>query len=78
MLDGVKRGMGELCRNKLRLFLTVGGITIGVLSVIIISMLGDVGKSTVDKKLTSMGLDSVVVSVNGGQGNGLCEKIYLN
>ncbi len=74
MLDGVKRGMGELCRNKLRLFLTVGGITIGVLSVIIISMLGDVGKSTVDKKLTSMGLDSVVVSVNGGQGNGLCEE----
>ncbi len=74
MLDAIKRGMGELCRNKLRLFLTVGGITIGVLSVIIISMLGDVGKSTVDKKLTSMGLDSVVVSVNGGQGNGLCEE----
>lgn len=74
MLDEIKRRMRELCRNKLRLFLTIGGITIGVLSVIIISMLGEVGKNTVDKKLTSMGLDSVVVSVNGGQGNGLCEE----
>lgn len=73
MLDEIKRRMGELCRNRLRLFLTVGGITIGVLSVIIISILGEVGKTTVDKKLTSMGLDSVVVSVNSGQGSGLCE-----
>lgn len=73
MLDEIKRRMSELCRNRLRLFLTVGGITIGVLSVIIISILGEVGKTTVDKKLTSMGLDSVVVSVNSGQGSGLCE-----
>ncbi|NLP26472.1 MAG: FtsX-like permease family protein [Clostridiales bacterium] len=74
MLDEIKRRMSELCRNRLRLFLTVGGITIGVLSVIIISILGEVGKTTVDKKLTSMGLDSVVVSVNSGQGSGLCEN----
>jgi putative ABC transport system permease protein len=67
MFDSVKKGIRELFRNKLRIFLTIGGITIGVLSVVVISTIGEIGKATINKKMTSMGLDSVVVSttVNG-------------
>lgn len=74
MFECAKRGIRELFRNKLRFFLTVGGITIGVLSVILISALGETGKSLVNSKLVSMGLDSIVVSMPTGSENGLNEN----
>ena len=55
MFDCVKKGLYDLFRNKLRLFLTVGGIAIGVISVLIISTIGDIGKMTINKQLNNMG-----------------------
>jgi hypothetical protein len=37
MLECVRKGMSDLFRNKLRPLLTIGGIFIGVMSVVIIS-----------------------------------------
>lgn len=62
MLDSVKNGLSDLFRNKLRSFLTIGGIAIGVLSVVVISSIGEIGKNTIDSQLNSMGMDSVIIS----------------
>ena len=43
-------------RKRLRSLLTVTGIAIGVLSVVIVSIIGEVGKSAVNRELDSMGI----------------------
>ncbi|MEG0615531.1 MAG: ABC transporter permease [Oscillospiraceae bacterium] len=72
MLDCVRKGLRGLFRNKLRSFLTIGGISIGVLSVVVISSIGSVGKVAVDKEMTNMGMDSLVVSADKSNNLGLC------
>lgn len=74
MLDCVKKGLCDMFRNKLRAFLTIGGIAIGVLSVVIISSIGDIGKITINSQLDNMGMDSVVVSAPKSNENGLFES----
>lgn len=74
MLDCVKKGLCDLFRNKLRSFLTIGGIAIGVLSVVIISSIGDIAKITINAQLDNMGMDSVVVSAPKSNESGLVER----
>lgn len=73
MLSCIRNGISNLFRNKLRSFLTIGGIMIGVLSVVVISTIGKVGTVTIDSQLVSMGLDSVVISGNKDNEIGLNE-----
>lgn len=73
MFSCVRNGISNLFRNKLRSFLTIGGIMIGVLSVVVISTIGKVGTATIDSQLVSMGLDSVVISGNKSNQVGLNE-----
>lgn len=46
-------------RKRLRSMLTVGGIAVGVMSVVIITIVGDVGKKMVNVELDSMGINGV-------------------
>ncbi|MFA5658866.1 MAG: ABC transporter permease [Oscillospiraceae bacterium] len=73
MLDSIKKGLSELFRNKLRSFLTIGGIMIGVLSVVVISAIGETGKSAINSQLVSMGMDSVIISGDKSNATGLGE-----
>lgn len=61
MLDYIKTGLINIFRNKLRSFLTISGISIGVLAVVIISSIGEVGTATINMELDNMGIGSVMV-----------------
>lgn len=74
MFECVKKGMREMLRSRLRAFLTIGSISVGVLSVVLISSIGDMGKSMIDSQLVSMGMDSVVVSGDSDNYTGLNES----
>jgi len=74
MLDCVKNRLADLLRNKLRSFLTIGGIVIGVLSVVVISTIGEIGKDTINKQLVNMGMESVIISGEKSNDTGLTES----
>ncbi len=71
MFESVKKGLADIFRNKLRTMLTIGGIFIGVLSVVIISTIGDMGSETIDNELIKMGMDSVIISGEKNNEEGL-------
>ena len=52
----------HISRKKTRALLTVAGILIGVLSVVIVSIIGDVGKKAVNAELDSMGIGGLCIS----------------
>lgn len=62
MSDFIKKALVNIFRSKLRSFLTIAGISIGVLSVVVISSIGEVGTHTINSELGNMGIDSVMVS----------------
>lgn len=73
MIECVKKGIYDLLRNRVRSFLTIGGISIGVISVLIISAIGDIGKLTINNQMTNMGMDSLVVTAEKSNTTGLWE-----
>lgn len=74
MLECIKTGMRDLFRSKLRSFLTIGGISIGVLSVVVISSIGEIGKTEINAQMTDMGMDSVVVTADLNNYSGLKDE----
>ena len=74
MFESVKKGLADIFRNKLRTMLTIGGIFIGVLSVVIISIIGDMGSKTIDNELIKMGMDSIIISGEKNNEEGLTEN----
>lgn len=64
MIDFLKSGWLNLFRKKTRTLLTMSGIAIGVMSVVIISMIGEVGKHAIQSELSSMGIGGIIVSLN--------------
>ena len=73
MFECIKQSLRVIGKSKLKAFLTVGGIAIGVSSVVIISSIGEMGKSAVDNQLTDMGMDSFVVTGTESNFDGLWE-----
>lgn len=61
MFGIIKGGLKSIGRKKLRSGLTIMGIAIGVLSVIIISIIGDVGKQALNDELNSMGIGGLAL-----------------
>lgn len=51
-----------IIRNKLRSFLTILGISVGVMSVVLVSSIGDLGKNAINNELSGMGMDSLIVT----------------
>lgn len=64
MLDCIKNALRNIFRKKLRSILTIAGIAIGVFSVVIISIIGEVGKGVINGELNSIGIDGIAISAN--------------
>lgn len=74
MLDSLRCAVRNLCRKKSRSFLTITGIAIGVASVVIISTIGEIGKTSVSDELESLGLGGVMVSTSLSDTEGMGEE----
>ena len=62
MFSSIIYGFKTILKKKLRMALTVLGISIGVMSVCIVSIIGDVGKNVVNTELESIGVGGLSVS----------------
>lgn len=62
MIDYLTKGFRCLFRNKLRASLTIIGIAVGVMSIVIVTTIGSIGKNEINNELTGMGMESLVVS----------------
>ncbi|MEG0693454.1 MAG: ABC transporter permease [Oscillospiraceae bacterium] len=79
MFETLSSSIKNIMRKKLRSMLTIVGISIGVLSVIIISIIGDVGKETINMELDSMGISGICIrTTNGAVSNNLLSKEELD
>lgn len=74
MLDALRCAVRNLFRKKSRSFLTITGIAIGVASVVIISTIGEFGKTSVSTELESLGLGGVMVSTALSDTEGMGEE----
>lgn len=74
MREIICTGFRSLLSGKIRSLLTIAGIAVGVMSVVIISSIGELGKSSINNELSGMGMDSLVVSAQSGAVNKLTEK----
>ncbi len=64
LADSLVCSFRNLGRKKFRSFLTICGIGIGVASVVLIGSIGEIGKDTINRELSSLGLGSVTVSAD--------------
>lgn len=78
MFSIIKKTISELMYSKIKFFLTVGGIAAGIMSVIIIYSVGEIGKIQINSMLEGMGLDSIVISGNISNTDGLNENDLEN
>lgn len=62
MLEMIYGSLRCIIRNKLRSFLTILGISVGVMSVVLVSSIGDLGKNAINSELSGMGMDSLIVT----------------
>lgn len=69
MFDYLVSGTKNIFRKKLRSFLTILGIAIGVLSVVIISTIGEVGKVSINSEIDSIGMSGLTVRTADGESN---------
>ena len=66
MIDYLIGAVKNIFRKKLRSLLTIIGIAIGVLSVIVISTIGEIGKSSIGNEIDSIGMDGLSVRIVRG------------
>lgn len=74
MLEILRTGMRCLFNSRLRAFLTIAGIAVGVTAVVTVSSIGEIGRNSINSELTGMGMDSLVVSVQSGASGKLTES----
>lgn len=67
-MDCIAGSIKNILRKKMRSVLTITGISIGVLSVVIISIIGDIGKTTLNSELNSMGISGICIRVANENG----------
>ncbi len=68
MIDSIRAAVRNLKRKWRRSVLTFIGIAVGVASVVVISTIGEYGKTTVRTELESLGLGGIMVSANSQTG----------
>ncbi|MFZ2538066.1 MAG: ABC transporter permease [Oscillospiraceae bacterium] len=78
MFETLSSSIKNIMRKKLRSMLTIVGISIGVLSVIIISIIGDVGKQTINVELDSMGISGLCIRTTGVSSSKMLTKAELD
>lgn len=64
MVQCVKSGIKNIFRKKIRSLLTISGVAIGVISVLIISSIGDIGKHTINQELESVGISGLAIGTD--------------
>ncbi|MDR1565262.1 MAG: ABC transporter permease [Oscillospiraceae bacterium] len=69
MLDSILLCLKSLGKKRMRTFLTIFSITIGVASVLIISTVSEFGKTAVTSELDSLGLGGLAVSCSAQNGD---------
>lgn len=63
-MDRIRTAFQNIVRKKMRSGLTILGITIGVMSVVVISMIGEIGKTAVNQELNDMGAGGILITPN--------------
>lgn len=74
MIEIFRSGIRCIFSNKMRTMLTVIGIAVGVMSVVTVASIGELGKSSINTELTGMGMDNLVVSAQSGSSQKLTES----
>ena len=64
MTELIKNACKGLYRRKVRTVITLIGIAIGVMSVVLITSIGDIGKLMIDQEMDSMGMGGIAVGVD--------------
>lgn len=67
IMENVKLALSSIKANKMRSFLTMLGIIIGISSVITIGSLGDTSKRVLAKEFNSFGKNRVIIYIKGSQ-----------
>lgn len=67
MVDILLNSFRNIFRKRLRSFLTMSGIAIGVMSVVIISTIGNVGKEIIHSEIESIGMGGLTVKPVGSE-----------
>ena len=70
MGDIIRCALKSLLRKRLRTFLTVGSITIGVMLVVIVTMISNAGKKAVNGELESLGISGLSISTTSSMTSG--------
>lgn len=63
-MESLKSACIGLYRRKTRTIITIIGIAVGIMSVIIITSIGDLGKQIISSELESMGLGGIAIGVD--------------
>jgi putative ABC transport system permease protein len=64
LIENIKMAIDSIFSNKMRSFLTMLGIIIGISSVISIVSLGQGGKNTISGEFEKIGVSSVIIEVD--------------
>lgn len=64
MVDYFMNALKNITRKKIRSFLTVFGIAVGVMSVVLISIISTIGQSAVNDELADLGANGILISAN--------------
>lgn len=75
--ESMQSAMDSIKSNKLRSFLTMLGIIIGISSVIAIVSLGDGGKKAMNDEFTSMGTNVININVNNKSDKEILSRDYF-
>jgi putative ABC transport system permease protein len=57
----IVKALRGLLRQKLRLALTIVGISVGVCAVVLVSAIGEIGKNEINARMSGMGMDNLIV-----------------
>jgi putative ABC transport system permease protein len=69
MIDYFVNAFRNLFRKKIRSVLTIAGIVIGVMSIMLISMISDIGTAAIEEELSGMGAGGILISSNSKKKN---------
>lgn len=73
-MELIKTGIKNIKKSKLRSALTILGVTIGIITLVIISSIGEIGTKEINLKLSQMGIESVMVSLSDESTKSLSEE----
>ena len=77
MFENIRLAFSSIMVNKLRTFLTMLGIIIGISAVIAISAIGNGGKYQIQKSLEQFGTNRLMVYLNWSNNSGITMRDYI-